>query len=110
MSTSQRIENTTAVLVLFGAAATLWRPNWAWLNWIALGVLFAGLALSFLKSTRADRGRAQRGGWIIPLAALAIALQWVFFADVANRVRAALLGAGLVLVTAGLGWVRRRTA
>ena len=40
MSTSQRIENTTAVLVLFGAAATLWRPNWAWLNWIALGVLF----------------------------------------------------------------------
>jgi hypothetical protein len=108
MSASQRIEHATAVMVLLFTAANIVHPAWTWLNWVTLGTLFGGLAVAFLTKTPADRERTRRGAWIIPVVALAVALQWVFLGGDANRVRAALLGAGLVLAATALAWVRRQ--
>lgn len=108
MTTSQRIQNAMSVLVLLLIAASLWRPDWTWLDEMALLALVIGISTSFAVQTDADRERTRRGSWMLPVAALAASAPWVYYAPADDRLRPALLGAALVMAASAIAWLRKR--
>lgn len=108
MTKSQRVENLTAGIVLLSVAASIWKPQLGWLNWVAVVVLLAGVVLAIALRTDIDRERARKATWLIPVSASAIAAQWIYFADPAERMRNVVLGLCLVLAATALAMIRRR--
>ncbi|MBM3906519.1 MAG: hypothetical protein FJ363_00430 [Gemmatimonadetes bacterium] len=108
MTRSERIENTTAVVIMAGVAAAFWKPEWEWLNRAILAAIFVGLGWAYAVRTPEDRVRAQRGVWVIPVVATLMAAQWIYFAEPEGRVTMTLLGAGLVAAASALAFLRRR--
>jgi hypothetical protein len=107
MTKSERIENATAVAIMAGVAASMWKPEWAWLDKATLATIFAGLGWAYAVRTPEDRARARRGIWVIPTVAILMAAQWVFFAEPERRLTLAALGAGLVAAASALAWLQR---
>lgn len=101
---SQKVQNAMGAIVLLLIAVSLWRPEWKWLDTATLLTLVIGIGVSLAVQTAADRERSRRGNWLIPAAALALAMQWTLLAAPEDRLRMALLGAGLVLAAAALAW------
>ena len=110
MTRSQLVEYATALAVLLYVVGSFIHPEWASSGEPTVVILLVGLALSFHLRVEADRERAKRGAWLIPAAASGVALQWVFAAAPAERVRTALLGVFLVLAATALAWKRRTSA
>lgn len=105
---SQQIQNAMSVIVLLLIAASLWRPQWTWLDEMALLALLIGISTSFAVQTDADRERARRGSWMIPVATLAVSAQWVYLASAEDRERTLLLGIVLVVAASAIAWLRTR--
>ncbi|MBA4073218.1 MAG: hypothetical protein C0497_15560 [Gemmatimonas sp.] len=97
-----------SVIVLLLIAASLWRPEWPWLDKAALLTLLVGISVSLAVQTDADRERTRRGSWIIPVVAVAVSAQWVYLAPAENRGRTLLLGAALVVAASAIAWFRKR--
>lgn len=105
---SQRIQNAMGVIVLLLIAVSLWRPDWKWLDTATLLTLVIGIGVSLAVQTEADRERARRGSWLIPVLALAVSAQLVYFAPAEDRGRTLLLGAILVAFASDIAWIRNR--
>lgn len=110
MTKSRIIEHVTATTALLCVAGSVWKPHWAQLDEVAFVVLIVGVSMAIGARTAADHERARRGSWLIPLVALAIAAQWVYFEQPDARLRPLLLGGGLVAAASAWAWVRRRAA
>jgi hypothetical protein len=108
MTRSERIENGTAIVAMLLVAGSMSTASWAWMDNAALVALFAGLGWAYAVRTPEDRARARRGVWVIPVVTALMAAQWFYFAEPDERIRAALLGCGLVAAASALAWVRRR--
>ena len=105
---SQEVQNAASVIALLLIAGSLWRPEWKWLDEMALMALIIGISTSFAAQTDTDRERARRGSWMLPVAALAAAAPWVYYAPADDRVRTALLGVALVMAASAIAWLRKR--
>lgn len=105
---SQRIQNAMSVIVLLLIGGSLWRPEWTWLDEAALLTLLIGIGVSLAVQTDADRERVRRRSWMMPVAALAITTQWVYFAAAEDRGRMLLLGTTLVVAATAVAWFRKR--
>lgn len=105
---SQRIQNAMSVIVLLLIAGSLWRPEWRWLDDLALFALLIGISTSFAVQTDADRERSRRSIWMMPVATLAVSAQWVYLASAEDRGRTALLGIVLVVAASAVAWLRTR--
>ncbi len=110
MTRSQVTANSMALITLLCIAGALWRPEWALLDWAAVGAILLGSVLAIAFQTPADRDQARKTWWLLPSLMTGIAVQLVYLAAPDERLRSALIGTCLVLAGLGLAWVRRRVS
>ena len=108
MTSSERIENATAMVAILGIAFSQAMPRWAWMDDAIPIAMLIGLGWAFAVRIPEDRQRAKRGLWVVPTVASLMAAQWLYFAEPTDRLRAGLLGVGLVASASALAWIRRR--
>ena len=107
MTKSQRILNATAAFVFLALAASWAGIQWAWTDETIVIALLGGLSWGHAVRTPEDEVLERRNAWLMPVVALAVAVQWTLFAESGDRIRMALLGAGLVLAAVALAWRSR---
>lgn len=108
-SRSKLFEDLATLIFGLSIAVSLWQPDLRWPIWIGIAVLLLATAVRPFVDTEADRLRRRKNLWVIPAAAGALAVQLVWTADAASRLRTVALS--ILLAVAGVAlYLQRRRA